>query len=81
MDEQNQMTAAICHQIGQLFNGESEDYRFDLKTMDATQFFTAMIKANAHVFNELTGDNKTVLEFTHLANHLVVQDLLEKQKN
>lgn len=42
-----------------------------------TEFFIGYLKAGTYMFNEFTGDNKNILEFTHILNHLCVQDLLE----
>lgn len=44
-----------------------------------TQFFIGYLKAGTFMFNEFTGEEKNILEFTHLLIHLCVQDLLEKE--
>ncbi|MFB7817405.1 hypothetical protein ACFC0X_24950 [Paenibacillus chitinolyticus] len=78
MNDQNQYIAAVHDQIAKLFNDNNEDYTFDINRIDATQFFIGMTKANALIYNKLTGDDKSALEFTYLTNQLIVQDLLEK---
>lgn len=77
MSQQEQYTFAIVEQINDLFSPESEDKKYDWETADMTQFFIAYVKAGAYIFNQVTGDNKNALEFTHLANSLIVQDLME----
>ncbi|OKP91397.1 hypothetical protein [Paenibacillus sp. P32E] len=71
------MILHIQEQILKLVDEESEDFIYDIDKMDATDFFTAYIKAGNVIFNQLTSVKKNNLEFTHLANQLIVQDLLK----
>jgi len=48
--------------------------------MDATAFFTGAIQGLNYMFNKFTGEQKNSLEFTHLCNRLIVQDLLKDKK-
>jgi hypothetical protein len=77
MKKQDEYVFSIVGQINDLFSPESEDKKYDWETADMTQFFIAYVKAGAYIFNQITGDNKNALEFTHLANSLIVQDLVE----
>lgn len=44
-----------------------------------TEFFIGYLKAGTLMFNKFTGEEKNNLEFTHILNHLCVQDLLKKE--
>jgi hypothetical protein len=79
MDAQTQMTLNIVEAVNTLFDEESEMKRYDLPKLDLTQFFTAYVQAGTYIYNKLTEEDKNSLEFTHLANQLVVQDMLEKK--
>lgn len=79
MDDQAQMVFNIANRVNGLFDNEEEGATYDLRTIDATQFFTAYVKAGTYLFNSFTGQDKNNLEFTHLANQLIVQDLLDKE--
>jgi len=77
--------AAITDAILSLFKDEEDGgnsvYHFKLDEIDATKFFTGMVVGCCYVFNKLTGDNKSYLEFTHICNHLIVQELIKKEPN
>lgn len=45
-----------------------------------TQFFIGYLKAGTIMFNKFTGEEKNNFEFTHILNHLCVQDLLKGGK-
>lgn len=82
-NKQDRYTMDLTCQILNLFKNEKnrEDVQqIDLSTIDATMFFTSMVYACTHVYNQMTGDNKNFLEFTHLANQLIVQDMMENKK-
>lgn len=78
--EETRMVASIYESITGLFNEENELYIGDLRKVDLTQFFTGAVKALYLFYKQLTDDERTLLEFTHLMNHLVVQDLIEKKE-
>jgi hypothetical protein len=74
--------AAVADTIASIFKNE-EDINithYDLDTINATEFFTGAITGLGILYNQLTGDDKNSLQFTHLANQLIVQDLLRKAK-
>ena len=45
-----------------------------------TEDFTAMAYALNVIFNQATGQDIDIVDFTHLLNKLVVQDLLEQKE-
>ena len=45
-----------------------------------TEDFTAMVYALNMFFDEVTGQEVDIIDFTHLLNKLVVQHLLEKKE-
>jgi hypothetical protein len=77
MERQHQYVQDIVESVESLFDDDSELKRYNWNEVDGTDFFTAFIKAGAYLFNEMTGNAKNGLEFTHIANQLIVQDLLE----
>lgn len=80
-DSKAQMVVIIVGAINELFDEESHLKQLDWNKIDLTQFFTAYITAGSLIFNEVTNGDKNSLEFTHLANQLIVQDMLEKGKS
>ncbi len=47
-----------------------------LKQDSLTEFFHAIANTvPTHMYNELTGNNKSILDFNHLANRLVMQNI------
>jgi len=75
----------IIDSISSLFrnDGESSSSRFhvDLNKMDVVKFFTGMVIGCTHVYNYLTKDNKTALEFTYVCNQLIVQHMVQNSKD
>lgn len=47
---------------------------------DAVEDFTAMVYALNMIFNFLTDSNMDVIDFTHLLNKIVVQELIENKE-
>ena len=76
----------IAISIFNLFqDGENNRYcHIDIEELkigeNTTEFFIGYLKAGTLIFNELTGDEKNNLEFTHILNQLCVQDLLKDTK-
>jgi hypothetical protein len=75
-----QYTAEIYDHLLELFDRDSENFKFDLEKIDATELFTALVKANGILFNRLTDDNKSFLDFTYLCNSLIVQAMKNKEE-
>ena len=72
---------AIVHQIHSMFQEDSENF-IDLEEFKDSDNLTEFIHAIATVapaflYNELSGDNKTHIEFNHLADSLCF-DFTEK---
>lgn len=74
-----QYAVEVSGAIKSLFDPDSENHRYDLDEINATEFFIGIIKATGMLYTELTEDDKSFLEFTYLANQLIVQDLLDKE--
>lgn len=47
---------------------------------NTTEFFIGYLKAGTLILNDITGQEKNNLEFTHILNQLCVQDLLKDTK-
>ena len=76
-DEHYEYAVLIEAAIGELFNEDSE-FHIDLEDLEKEGNLTKFIHALAnivpvHLHNKLTGDNKDMLEFNHLANRLCFQ--------
>lgn len=68
------MAARIASQISEAINDEECENYVDLEEEDATEFFHALFTvAPAAVYFGLTGEQKTVIEISHLANQLCFQ--------
>jgi len=76
LTQNEQYAFEIMELINSMFDEESENFRYDASKVDGTQFFTGFVKAGALLFNQLTGADIDFVEFTHIANRLIVQDLL-----
>ena len=69
--------AILTSKIAEIFDEESEFY-IDQKEFQEGDNLTCFFHALAnimpnHLFNHITGEDKDILEFNHLANHLVFQ--------
>lgn len=69
-------TIRVVESLKELLKEEA-DVKGGSENVDLTAFFTSAIKGLSLLYNYVTGDAKNFLEFTHLANYLIVQDLLE----
>jgi len=79
-NKEQEYALAITDAILGIFRDEEDGcqlHHYDLNEIDATKFFTGMIMACGLIFNKITGDYKTPLEFTYLANQLIVQYMME----
>ena len=54
--------------------------KMQLTNDNLTEDFTAMVYALNMFFNEVTGQGIDIIDFTHLLNKLVVQNLLENRE-
>lgn len=55
---------------------DNENY-IEIDDKNATEVMTGLILGTGFAFNRLTGSNSNYLEFTHIANQLVVQYLMK----
>lgn len=81
MDKREEYAVAIADGILSLFrdeeDGGNQNFHFELNKIDATKFITSMVMGCNLVFSQLTNQEMNNLEFTHLLNSLLVQDMLE----
>ena len=54
--------------------------KMELNDDNLTEDFTAMIYASHTIFNEVTGQEVDIIDFTHVLNKLVVQHLLGRKE-
>ncbi|ATH94511.1 hypothetical protein ACH95_17175 [Bacillus glycinifermentans] len=80
MDKHQMYSVALSGAIFEVFNKESEHFIEELTDVDLTEFFTAANTALLMIFNELTGEKKNAIEFTHVLNGLAVQKTIENVK-
>lgn len=84
-NKEAEYSLAIASAILSLFKDEEdggyENYQFDINEVDATLFITSMVMGCNVVLEKLTGIDKTHLEFTHLLNSLLVQNMMEEKEN
>lgn len=78
--QEDQYAGEIAELILQAFDKESEEQRWDINKIDATAWFTGLVKASAYIYNKLTDDDKNLIEWTHLSHNLVIQHMMEKDK-
>lgn len=78
------MIAAIYEVITSLFkdeeNGGNSDYHYELDEIDLTGFFTNTVIALNLFYQEVTEQEATHVEFTHLLNSLTIQFLMENEE-
>ena len=86
MEEKNIEYASLINSaIFNLFRNEEEqeychlEFKELTENNNCTEFFIGFLKAGTVIFNELTDSNKNNLEFSHILNHLCVQDLLNNK--
>lgn len=81
MEEKEDQVAEYAFIFVQALNSALKNKKnngnIELNDDNAVDVFTAMIMACGFVYNQLTGEEKSYLEFTYLANQLIVENLLE----
>ena len=55
--------------------------KIEMNEEELTDDFTAMVYAIWTLYRTITGNEIDILEFTHIANRLVVQKLMEEQED
>ena len=78
MGKYENYTFRLVSAINEIFDEESEHFIASLDEIDATTLFTALLGASTYVFNDLTDDNKNLIEITHVLNSLAVQHIVKK---
>ncbi len=82
-DGRTRMVAAIYGSIMSTFRNEDAlkefDYHYDLSEVNLGDILINSVMALNFLYGELSGNEITNLEFTHLLNGLIVEFLLEKE--
>jgi len=73
-------SSLISSAIMDIFTDEESQYHIEIDDENATDVITSMVFAITLVFNKLSAQDLNYLEFTHMANSLVVQYLLKYGK-
>ena len=83
MNEKNrkkiQYAAAIQSQLAEMLQDEECNHYLDYRQQNVTEFFTAINMAACNMFNKVTDDNKTFLEFSYIVNQLTVQHIIAQR--
>ncbi len=81
MIKRDEIIMGIAQGIMSIFDDESSnDFHFKLDELDPTELFTDMVKACNFVYGQLTNNESSNFEFTHICNQLIVQDILEAKE-
>lgn len=78
MTKEQLYAVEISSTIQSLFDKESENFKYELKDIDATKFFTGMFLSQAYLYNKLCEQDADLLDFVSICNKLVFQYLQEK---
>lgn len=78
-EKDEQYALEIYTHIMDGFTDEHEQ-KWDLNEIDATAWFTGLVKASAMVFNKFTGNEQRFIEWTHTCQNLLIQNMMEKRK-
>lgn len=78
MLREDQYALDIIHVIKQLFDEESENYRY--KDVDATEFFTGFILAFSAIYQTWSKEKVSLIDSVGIANKLVTQFLIKNGK-
>ena len=68
----------VYRQIVDMINNEDSENYIELNEENLTDFFTALTMGCSVLFNKLTGDKKSYLEYTYIVNQLIVQYIMDK---
>ena len=68
----------VYRQIVDMINNEDSENCIELNEGNLIDFFTALTMGCSVLFNKLTGDNKSYLEYTYIVNQLIVQYIMDK---
>ena len=77
-EKENYYASLIIGKIVELFDEDEEDHSISLRELseggNATHFIHALANlAPNFIYQKVTGDDKNMLEFNHMANHLCFQ--------
>lgn len=68
------IASKLLMNLGECLNDEDSEFYIDLTEVNMTHFIHAMANIlPTYIFNKYTGENKSQLEFNHVANQLCFQ--------
>lgn len=73
--------ATIQSHLADMLQDEECIYYLDDWQEHVTEFMTAINMAACNMYNKITGDNKTFLEFSYIVNQLIVQHIIEQRED
>ncbi|WP_294141629.1 hypothetical protein [uncultured Sanguibacteroides sp.] len=76
-----QYAAAIQTQLSEMLQDEECMNHLEDWEEHVTEFFTAINMATCNMYNQITGDKKTLLEFSYIVNQLTVQHVIEQRED
>lgn len=85
MDKLNEKVLKFAAALQDMYKDEEEREainfsKLELREEELTEDFTAMLLAVFFLYKDVTADDTDFLGFTHVANRLAVQYLLEKKE-
>lgn len=65
-----------------IMDGFTDEYenKWDLNKIDATAWFTGLVKASGMVFNKVTNNEQSFIEYTHTCQNLLIQNMMERRE-
>ena len=80
MTKEQKYTMEIHEVIAQLFDKESDNYKYDLENVDLTAFFTGMILEFNYLYRLLSEVDGDLIDTVSLINRLTHQYLNKKEE-
>lgn len=76
--KENIYASKLISKISEMFNNEDDEFYIDINDFKKDNNLTDFIQALAnvmpnHIYNTIVNDDKNMLDFNHMANHLVFQ--------
>lgn len=62
------------------FDRENEDQKWEVTKINPTAWFTGLVMASGMLYNKLTDEDKNYIEYTHLCQTLLIQNMMEKKE-
>ncbi len=78
LTEEERYAKEIFEILTETFSGENPQIKWDIDEIDATAWFTGLVKASTVIYNHLTDDNKNFFEWTQLSQSLILQSMMKE---